>query len=181
MEQEQDMNYGNESYTTPMSQFGGSIVLMTDPTDVLNSLELGLRNIYVQNGKYIQAGKPLMNDEGIRAMITISQAFISRNTIMSSIDHKEQGMFIKDLTDVLCYELMLNKIKYEISPPYDATRKNIANILRVMTKICLKRATEEGLSDKNFWKSTQQDTTIRHESQANKKGKLAGWIPTGWQ
>lgn len=162
-------------YVSPMHNIGSNIVLMTNPDDELFKMELTFRNQIQKDDKLISLGQPLMNDEGIKAVIGCVQAIVSRVTIMSNFNKQDVPTLIDFLADTLARDLMIHRKKYGIKT--SATRSNIYFIALTTAYVTMKRAYEEG--EKRFWKGSQQELVTRVESTgANKKSILPSWM--GW-
>lgn len=162
-------------YQNPMSNFGSSIILLTNPESELYKMELVWRSMYAdKDGNVRSVGEPLMNDLGINSVLGQIQSIVSQVTVMSNVNKNEVPMLIDFLGDTLAKDLMMNRIPYEITTP--AARDKIYFTALTAAFICLKRAYEEG--DKRFWKGSQQEITTRVEANnPPKKGfaKMLGW------
>ena len=161
-------------YMSPMHQFGGSILLLTNPENMLYKLELSYRSMMEdKDGNLKSLGNPLMNDLGINSVIGQIQSIVNQVTVMSNLNKMEVPVLIDFLGDTLAKDLMINRIKYEIKTP--VARDKIYFSALTTSFICMKRAYEEG--DRRFWKGSQQDITTRHEglSQPNPIKKLVNW------
>jgi len=161
-------------YASPMHNFGGSILLLTNPENELTKMELTFRSMRVDaKGNTQVVGDPLMNELGINSVIGQVQSIVSQVTVMSNLNKNEIPMLTDFLGDTLAKDLMLNRVNYEIKTP--AARDRIYFTALATAFICMKRAYEEG--DKRFWKGSQQEITTRIEGakQPSMIGKLAGW------
>lgn len=165
-------------YQSPMYNYGGSILLLTNPNDELYKMELTFRNMILdRDGNPVPAGNPLMNDKGINSVIGQVQAIVNRVTIMSSLNKSEIPSMIDFLGDTLAKDLMLNRVNYEIS--LGSSRDKIYFVALSSAYICMKRAIDTGFNDKKFWQGSQQEITTRVENPHIKSGminKLAGWM-----
>jgi hypothetical protein len=177
----QEYEYQDESapirampFLTPQSQYGSSIVQMTNPEGEIIKMELSLRNqILDDDGKPLPIGAPLLNDLGVSSVVGQVQAIISQTAIMSNFDKREVPMLVLFLADTLAKDLMINRIAYNIQTK--AARDKIYYIACASAFICLKRGFEEG--DRRFWRGTQQEIRNIVEG-ANQQGllqKVFGW------
>jgi hypothetical protein len=163
-------------YQAPMHQYGGSIVLLTNPDNELYKAELTFRGIKLDaDGKPQQVGDALMNDEGVAAVLGLMQSIVSQVTVMSNFNKHEVPLLIDFLGDTLAEDLMLNRVKYEIHN--QAARNRVFFTALTTSFVTLKRAYEEG--DKRFWKGSQQEIISRVESNTHKKGALSSLIGFG--
>lgn len=164
-------------YQSPMYNFAGSIITLTNPDTELHNLEMTLRNI-VKDSKsksgYKLIGEPLLNEEGITSVLGMTQAAVNRITVMSNLDKFEVQNIILFLTDTIGKDLMVNRVKYSIKN--SSARDRIVYAVLTTAYICMKRATDEG--ERKFWKGSQQDIHM-HNSQGQNKGSLMsraiGW------
>ena len=163
-------------YSSPIHQFSGSIVLLTNPDNELYKLELSLRNMVVdREGNARQAGRPLMNDAGIMSVLGQVQTIVNQVTIMSNLEPQEVPRIIDFLGDTLARDLMINRVGYAVDN--EAVRDKVYFMALVSAFVCLKRASEEG--ERRFWKGSQQEITTRVDGLAGQKkgvfGKILGW------
>lgn len=163
-------------YQSPMHNYGSSIMYLTNPEHELYKLELTLRSeILDTEGKPKKMGEPLMNEKGICAVIGIVQTIVNQVTVMSVLDKREIPVLMDFLADTLAKDLMLNTGAYEMRKQ---DRDKVFFTVLTSAFICMKRATDEGLSDKKFWRGSVQEITSKIEGQ-QKKGGLLSRI-TGW-
>jgi hypothetical protein len=163
-------------YSSPMHNFAGSILLLTNPDNELYKLELSLRNMVVdREGNAKSAGRQLMNDDGIMSVLGQVQAIVNQVTVMSNLEPQEIPRLVDFLADTLARDLMVNRQSYAIENA--AARDKIYFIALTSAFICMKRANEEG--ERRFWKGSQQEITTRVDGLAGQKkgvlGKLLGW------
>lgn len=165
------------SYNTPLNQYGGSIVLLTNPENELFKLELTFRSAkQTDDGKIIQIGEPLMNEKGINSIIGIVQSIVSQVTIMSNLNRKEIDALRDFLADTLAKDLMINAKYYEIKSA--TARDKIFHNAISMSYITMKRAYEEG--DKRFWKGSVQEIHQTNDSNRG-NGIFSAFNPWGKQ
>lgn len=160
-------------YQSPMYNYSSAIMFLTNPQDEVFKLELTLRNqIPDKDGNPRQVGKPLLNDEGICAIIGMIQVVVNQVTIMSNLSKNEVPSLIDFLADTLAKDLMINCQRYDLNP-HD--RDKVFFSVLSAAYICMKRAYEEG--DKRFWKGSVQEINTNVIS-GQKKGllsRLTGW------
>jgi len=160
-------------YASPMHNYGGSTILLTNPDNELHKMELAFRSISNDKNQ-TSVGEPLMNDLGIKSVVSLVQTIVSQVTVMSNLDKDEIAALRDYLADTIIRDLMMNRIRYEIKSAND--RHRISFIAITSAFICMKRAYEEG--DKRFWKGSQQEITTRIEGAkqgASGFSKLMGW------
>lgn len=165
-------------YSSPMHNFGGSILLLTNPDNELHKLELTLKNmVQDKDGIAHPAGRPLMNDEGVSSVIGQVQTFVNQVTVMSNLEPREIPLLVDFLADTLARDLMANRVKYDIVDSIAARDKIFFTALG-SSFICLKRANEEG--ERRFWKGSQQEITTRIDGGGSSRGGVFGKI-MGWK
>lgn len=160
-------------YMSPMHNYAGSIVMLTNPENDLHKLELTFRSLKEgARGELIETGEPLMNELGVSSVMGIIQSIVSQVTIMSNFTKNEIPMLMDFLGDTLARDLMMNRVTYDIKSP--AARDKIYFTALSSSFICMKRAYEEG--EKRFWKGSQQEIKTTVESN-QKKGWLSSINP----
>lgn len=169
-----EKGYVNMPFSTPMNTFNTSILQLTNPENELIKLELTLRSqILNTDGKPIQTGNPLLNEEGINSVIGQVQSIINQVTVMSNFESKDLPPMIDFLGDTLSKDLMLNRDKYNIRNA--SARDKIFFAVCIGAYIVMKRALNNG--ERGFWKGSQQD--IRQIIDTGQKSKgLFGAL--GW-
>ena len=162
-------------YASPMHNFAGSIILLTNPDNELHKLELTFRNIVLdKKGNPSPVGTPLMNDEGVRSVIGQVQAIVSQVTVMSNLDDNVRDSLRDFLADTIAKDLMLNRAKYEIEN--SSARDRIFMEAISMAIITMNRAANEG--ERKFWKGSQQEIFTHGSMPGAKNGILTralGW------
>lgn len=174
--QQQPPQVRSNPYLSPMHNYGGSIILLTNPDDELYKLELSLRNMMLnQDGEAIFSGEPLMNELGISSILGQVQSITNRNTHMSNFESKMVYLRMMEISDTMIKDLMVNRVKYAIENL--STRDKILTISSNYALASLNRSLEQG--ERRFWKGSQQEITTRIESQNQKTGGILSKI-TGW-
>lgn len=162
-------------YASPMHNFAGSIILLTNPDNEIHKLELTFRNIILdKKGNATQVGKPLMNDEGVRSVIGQVQALVSQVTVMSNLDARTRDALRDFLADTIAKDLMLNRSRYGIEN--SSARDRIFMEAVAMAVITMNRAADEG--ERKFWKGSQQEIITHGGGNQSKGGVLTralGW------
>lgn len=176
IEEHEDQGYYQPRvpFTNPMSQFGSSILQLTNPQAEIEKMQLTFRSQAKDaDGKVIQIGKPLMNEEGITSVIGQVQSILNQVTVMSNFDKPDLPLLIDFMGDTMAKDLMMNRLRYEITTP--AARDKIYFAALASTYICLKRALDNG--ERGFWKGSQQDIRQIIESGGQSKGLfgMLGW------
>jgi hypothetical protein len=172
---EQPPQIRSTPYSSPMHNYGGSILLLTNPQNLLYKMELTLRSMIEDgDGNLTKVGEPLLNDLGISSVIGIVESIVNQDTVMSNLTKEDIEALRNFLADTLAKDLMINRIKYAIKTV--SARDKIFFTVVSTSYICMRRAFEG--DDKKFWKGSQQEITTRHEGLQSKGGlisKLSGW------
>ena len=171
MDTETQSNDGVKSspYQSPMYNYGGSIVLLTNPENDLYKLELSLRNIRLDDkGNPItndKNAKAMMNEKGVQSVLSIIQSVVNQVTIMSNLSQNDIPMLIELMSDAMIKDLMVNSKDYGID--VETSRDKIVFMSSSFAFVCMKRAFEEG--EKHFWKGSQQEITMTNQSGQQKR------------
>lgn len=158
----------------PMHQYGSSILFLTNPQDEIFKMEACFRNVTVEdNGNIRPNGPPLMNEEGISAVIGMVQSVVNQNTSMSDLDKNDVERHIGLLYDTLIRDLMIHRNKYGIANQND--RYKIVQQALQTAHITLKRPFNGG--ERRFLKGTVQEiqTTVSQQKQGGVLSMLNPW------
>lgn len=162
-EEPQEQQIRTQPYMAPMDLYGNAIIHMTETDREIRELELTFKNNYIdENGTEQSLGEPLMNDIGIKSVTGQIKSVVNRITIMSNLKEQEISQLMQYITRSLVYDLMLNRIKYEIA--FENRTKIVSSTLTLVHN-CLKRS--QNGDDKRFWKGSTQ--TIEHTTTSNQR------------
>ena len=163
-------------YTNPLSAFGNSIILLTNPEEETHKAELRFRNIKVlENEKIVKLGDPLMNEYGISQVIGLMESVINRNTVMGWLEDADEVAGIRNFfADTLAKDLMMNREVYGINDPTARDRIFFEAVSGV--HLCLKRSFKQG--ERKFWKGSQTDVHHRVTNDGG-QGGIKNWL--GWK
>jgi hypothetical protein len=150
-------------FISPVSQVGSAITTLTDPTNDIYKIELGLRNMIIdKDGNAKSMGSPLLNELGISSVLSQTQGILNTITSMSNLKNKNEVVMMMDfLADTLAKDLMMNRLAYNITSP--TARDKIYFMVLAPSYMHLNRPLEEG--EKRFWKGTVQE--IKQTLQSN--------------
>jgi len=165
VEGEQNMNAA--AMVNNQQQIQAALVEQINPDKILRNLELKLEGkIDDGYGNITKVRDPLMNKKGISNMILITSAIVNQNTIMSSLNEKEIGKLMKNMTDDIIDKLTLNWKEYDIKDKTDLD--TIHNIIVNTSFLALKRALFGG--EKGFLsKITVENISSAPRNQLPKK------------
>lgn len=177
--QQQPQAYG---FANPMTNLGSTVLLLTNPDEQLDRLEMALRCLYQDSEGTVHHIKgldgqnmpPLLNEYGVASVISTVRTVVSRVTVMSNLEDKEIEMLMLFLADTLARDLMMNRMAYGLHDP--TARDKIFFDCLTQAYVCLKRALKEG--DRRFLKGSAQEitTTLHQDGQGQGMiGKLLGW------
>ena len=155
-------------YSSPMYQYGSSILFLTNPENELFKLELTLRGMKADgDGNTKRIGEALMNDIGVSEILGMTQSIVNQVTILSSLDRDDIDTLRDFLGDTLAKDLMVNRFRYAIN---NASVRDQIYFSTIATGfICMKRAQNDTLSDKKFWRNTVQE--LHTKVEGNEKSK----------
>ena len=164
------------AYQSPMYQYGSSIMFLTNPENELYKLELTLRGMKPdKEGEPTPVGDPLLSDSGVSAIVGLTQTIVNQVTIMSSLSKQDIATIMDFLGDTLAKDLMVNRIPYEINST--SSRDKIYFSTLSSAFICMKRAQEDVINDKKFWRGSVQEIHNKMESNQKSSGILSGLNP----
>lgn len=139
-------------YQSPMYNYGSSIIVMTDPKDVLYEMELFFRGLAQSEDKILNVSDPLMNNAGIAAVMGMTRGIVNKITIMGNLDKNEVSIWMEYAAETLAKVLMVNRIQYLMT-----TNSRRLVYFKTLSTIymCLKRPFNEG--DRRFWGKAYQE------------------------
>lgn len=172
-EQEQQKQQQAQSpYTSPMYQYGSSIMFLTNPEQELFKLELTLRGMKAnEGGDAIKIGPALLNDMGVSEILGMTQSIVNQVTILSSLERDDIDTLRDFLGDTLAKDLMVNRTRYDITNTSIRDQVYFSTIATAF--ICMKRAQNDTLSDKKFWRNTVQELHTSVQGNDKKKGIMS--------
>lgn len=156
---------------SPMYHYGSAIMYLTNPENELTKLEMTLRNAELdRDGNMVQipGTEPLLNEYGIKKILGMLGAIVNQVTVMSNLDRGDIDALMEFLNRTLAKDLMINRKKYDIKDP--ASRTTIHFEALSTAFITMKRAHEEGLSDKKFWRGSVTEIHNKIEGADKRKG-----------
>jgi len=161
-------------YSNPMSNFGNSIILLTNPENAVFKLECKFRNIKVKDdGTVVNLGNPLMNEYGIAQVIGLVESIVNENSVWAWIEDRDEVNGLRNMfADTLAKDLMMNRLHYGIIDP--TARQRIFTESVAFTHLCIKRAFKQG--ERKFWKGSQQDVRHTVSNEGGNKRNFLGWF-----
>ena len=111
---------GNQSVNAPYmqqqnQQVQAALVEQINPDKILDDLELRLRGYKRKyDGTLVKSGLPLMNDNGVMAMVAYTSSVVNQNTIMSAYKKEQISKLMTQFMEVLVNDLTLNWREYGI-------------------------------------------------------------------
>jgi hypothetical protein len=136
-----------------------------DPRDILEEIEHKLKGEIVMgvdaegNDIYGKKGEPLMNDEGINAIITLISARISKVIILSNLTEEDISKIMIAFSNELISLFFMKYKEFQIDEAY---MSSITNYIEDIVYATLNRALKGG--ERDFLKTTER----RIESYSDK-------------
>lgn len=177
---QQQMPGMNQPFQGPPHSQNSNILFLTNPDAELYKLELTFRSKYEDMEGNIQStGNPLMNEHGIIQVIGMVRAIVNQVTVMSCLNKKDLEALRNFMADKLAIVLMVNHKTFGITNP--TARDTIYFESITTAHICMKRAFEDSLNDKKFWRGSMNEGVMRVENiNQQKKGGLGGMFSKMW-
>jgi len=167
-------------YRSPNQGFDSNMFYLTNPDNEIYKMELLFRGKALnEKNEEVQIGEPLMNEVGVARIVGIVQAgIVNQVTIMGNLNAKsEVPSIMMALADTLITDLMVNRHRYGIKDK--SARTSILFTALVKSFIAMKRSTEEGMSDKKFWRGSQHEIVSRVQGEQKKSGFNMGSLMQG--
>ena len=123
------------------------MVELTNPDEIITSLENSLKGLRKVGVEYKQMSNPLLNQRGINSVIAQVRSVVNQVSILSFLDEEDIRKLIMLFSRSMIEDLMLNSKLYDITCPADRTK--ILTMSQTISYSCLKRALRG--NDKNFW------------------------------
>lgn len=175
MDEQQPTQVRSTPYSSPMHNYGSSIIFMTSPEDDLREMELALRSLSENtDGSYELVGVPLMNNYGINKILMLIRAILNRSTFMGNFKDRHIEGIMDLVGDTLSRTLMINKNRFGIIDM--STRDEISFIVSMSCYIALSRGKDEG--EKRFWKGSTQEITTNVSGNQPRNGFMRRYM--GW-
>ena len=159
---------------TSSNELNSLLAQLTDPEQEIYEVELSLKGKGLDSkGNVIQVSQPLLNDEGVAAMIRIIRSMVSRVMFMSNLKEEQVSKLTIELGWLIATELVQNKVKYGVKNEH---RSQIVSIILYKSYESANSALENGF--RRFLKSGIIETTINTQGQnkpVNKSGGIFGF------
>ena len=164
-EQQQQSNV----FSSPMDKYASNLHALTNPEPLIDSMEMTFRGQKRDsNGRIIQVGSRLMNEEGINSITGEVRSLVNQVAIMSHLEDKKVSDLILSLSDTIIKDLLVNSVRYEITIPI--ARDRILTIATTTAYMAARRAWQGG--ERSFWKGGVMEVTNRSIQGNEKKGLL---------
>jgi len=140
----------------PQQDDAASIIRQIDPKKEIEKIEYELKGYVLHDGKYHKPAntKPLMNDEGVNAILSVVRSYVTLNTTLSNNKDDEISRIMNTMIKIIVTLLYQKKQAYDIRD--DAERWRIMEIVIPRIYMAIKRSLNEG--DKRFLKGQ----TVEH-------------------
>jgi hypothetical protein len=168
---------GSMVTSSPINNYGSTVLMLTDPDREVHRLELSLRGFAINDqGNEQQVSEPLMNDQGVNSIISHVRSIVNQVTIMSDLEENHIYQQIDFLGDTIIKDLLVNHAKYNCKPP--VIRDKIHQLVTTTAFICIRRSLQAG-ERKGIYRSIQEITTKVSQDQARAKGSFFSNV-LGW-
>lgn len=145
-------------------------------SDLIEDLEHDLKGetFNRETNQWVIGKTRFVNDEGVKAIMSILTARINKNTILSNLNENEISRIMIDFSRDLIDLFFMRREEYDISKEHlDLLLRKIVDFVY----ISLKRAFEEG--ERQFLKHTERRTEVYKVGDEEKKGKLKSFWSGG--
>jgi len=158
---------GAGAYVPPQDRYGSAITTLTDPSEDIDKYKMLLRSLtYDSDGNLVRTGNPLMNEEGINAMMLLVNSVVNRTSSMTNYNSR----FLETLYDEVKADIITNLMTKRLQ--YNVDRKDrfliAGSTLRIIIGFALK-SLEEG--ERRFWKGSV--TEVKHTQETNKAAGMS--------
>ena len=114
-QQQQQPIIQSSPYASPIDNYGGAIISLTNPEDELYKMELTYRGYKLdKDGNPVKMGSPLMNDEGIGSVVGQVQSIVNQVEIMGHVDKIEKAAIGINFGDTLIKDLITAGYLYHL-------------------------------------------------------------------
>jgi len=167
---EQEMDIPSSlPYPMPYNE-EANIIKQTDPKHIIEELKHVLRGEEFDEEKqaWVKVRKPLLNEKGIRSIMTDIKGVVNQNTILSNLNEQEISNIIVNLGDTLRIKLSANRKEFDINK---FELNTILFTILNMSYPALKRAYAQG---ERIWHKTisseQRHVVISPEESKKRSG-----------
>ena len=141
---EAEEQYQDPGASMPMYPSGGNVHAnnmseLTNPEKSIELLEYALKGQALVNGRIVQVHPPLLNGIGCASVTSQLRSLVNQVAILSFLDDHDIRMLVHEqFGKTLISDLMLNRIKYEITA--SSARTKIVSMSQSIAYNTLKRA-----------------------------------------
>lgn len=160
---------GEQYIPTPMPDNANLTMWSLSSQDILKEIEHDLRgeifNEETEKWELVAEGKPLMNDEGIRSIVSLARTIVNKVAFLSNLSEDMVLQISRDFADDLADLLFNNIEQFEIK----RTHLNIiVTKISYIIYVALQRAYEEG--ERRFLKTAERRIVSVRQDPNEKKG-----------
>ena len=169
----EEMSYGMP-YMAGGNIVPSNIVEMTDPEYELFNLAQFYRGmVRKSDGSFDRLQKPLMNEEGINAVMSIVSSVVNRVTFMSNLEDWQVQAHAMYCAQALIELLMVDYHKFEIDESRrDTVRSTIVRSAINLCHVSLRRPYMEG--DKHFFRPGMINASFSNTGQQMNPNVVGG-------
>jgi hypothetical protein len=144
-------DYGNEnSNRSVMSQpamTDSAVIFRLNPDQVVAEIQTYLKGGFDQTyfdkdigdykTKFVKTGKPVLNDEGVQAVLSVVKSVVNHAVVQANFDEKRYVKYLKKLHESLAFILMNNKKEFGVSD--NTTYHSVINNIMLIVEPFLSR------------------------------------------
>ena len=160
------------SVKKPGTELENLIQWVLDPTEIIELLEHNLRGEIPgeRRGEWIPIGEQMLNDQGVRKMISMVAARVNKIVTMTWFDERHIYDIMFYLAMDIRNDMFINFEKYGIEFHNLTT---VSQMIKDFTFAALMQAKDGGA--RNTWSKIQRVTTSIIEDRSKQKGN---WVPS---
>ena len=146
------------------------MIWQLETSDILDELTHLLRGEFREGDKWVRRGERLMNEEGIRMIVTIVGSHLTKDKVLTDLDEEDIKRIAKEVRDDVVDLLTLKWKEYEIDKAHLSI---IVDIVDHFVYANLRRS-KEGRTIDYLKPMIKRIETVKAEKE---KGGFLSWIP----
>lgn len=144
-----------------------NLILQTSPERIGELLEHELRGEVWSDSEqeWIKKRKPMLNDDGVDAIVQLVKTYLTQNSTLSNISEKMAKSQAVEFGSALADTLSINSVKWQLDK---SVRSGLVIAITCMVFNVLSRSLGKLMSDKEMYAttiSTQEHTLMKMDNQ----------------